>query len=168
MGIPISADLWERMRRLDPHCAINMVRAEAFEPRWKAVVARTWRVSISRGPGEHISIERPTLTEALEIAVRDAEWVGWPVRKRPVNLQPPISAALWERLRSLDGQRISMSIGRRPTYSMKLSKDYDRSWTCNFYRQSLGVSIELPTLTEAVTMAVEECERRGWGSRKRR
>jgi len=57
--------------------------------------------------------------------------------------------------------QINMSIGRRPTYSMKLTA-YERTWTCNFYRESLGVSVERPTLTDALTLAVEECERRGW------
>lgn len=161
MGVPICACLWERMRRLDPHCSINLVRAQAFADAWKRVVSRTWQVNLIRGPGERIAVERPRLTDALETAVEGAERVGWAVRKRPANLPPPISPALWARLRRLDAQQVNMSIGRRPTYSTALSKDFDRTWTCNFYRESLGVSVERPTLTEALTLAVEECERRG-------
>lgn len=165
MGVPICACLWERMRRLDPHCNINLIRTATYDKRLPRTVARSWQVNLSRGPGETIQIERPRLTDALEIAVQEAERLGWPARKRPANLPPPISEELWDRLGRLDAQGVNMSIGRRDVYSLKLAESYSRTWTCNFYRESLGVSIALPSLTEALTLAVEECERRGSNKR---
>ncbi|GMU83734.1 MAG: hypothetical protein AMXMBFR47_36040 [Planctomycetota bacterium] len=93
------------MRRLDPHCNINMVRTVPYANVLAQVATRTWQVNISRGPGETIWIEQPKLENALEIAVHDAERIGWAVRKRPANFQPPINEELWALHNSRLGRR---------------------------------------------------------------
>jgi hypothetical protein len=74
---PISADLWQRLRRFDPHCEIALVRTSPmYESPW-AAYKRIWVASIRPFSPERINFEmvrhiHPTLAEALRLAVKEA------------------------------------------------------------------------------------------------
>jgi hypothetical protein len=79
---PISAELWSRLRKLDPQCSIHLCRGAPNARRWERAV-RTWRVSIHHERAkiwQYVETEHPTLAEALRVAVDEAERLGWTMR----------------------------------------------------------------------------------------
>ncbi len=75
---PISAELWERLRRLDRTYTFGLMRMQTWAK--GGTTKRTWRVRICQDDArlfEYIHVERPTLTEALTLAVEEAERRGW-------------------------------------------------------------------------------------------
>ena len=79
--LPITPELWERLRRFDPHCAISIMRTIPLK-RWRERGARrTWQVSIHpetlRSTHQWVYAEHPTLAEAIREAIEAAEQRGW-------------------------------------------------------------------------------------------
>lgn len=75
---PISAELWERLRRLDRTCTFSLMRMETWSK--GGGIKRTWRVRICQDETrlfDYVHVERPTLSEALTLAVDEAERRGW-------------------------------------------------------------------------------------------
>jgi hypothetical protein len=79
-GPPISAELWARLRRLDPYCYIALSRTAPYRAReWKHL-PRVWLVQIHAHRAmahQFLNIENPSLTDGLAEAVRRAEERGW-------------------------------------------------------------------------------------------
>jgi hypothetical protein len=77
---PVTPELWERLRRFDPHCYISMGRTMPGTL-WRDKAVRTWQVCIH--PHERRSItdwawgEHPNFAEALRAAIEQAEERGW-------------------------------------------------------------------------------------------
>src|SRR5687768_18380171 len=88
-GVPIPGELWERLRRLDRACPshsgegaieISLVRTMPQNSQWPGY-RKVWVVTIRRfaPPYKYDTIQhiRPTLSEALQLAVDEAEGRGW-------------------------------------------------------------------------------------------
>ena len=77
---PISAELWERLRKFDATCSISFHRQRPqYDERW-ANLARLWCVTISPREGrgyDMVRAENPVLAEALSEAVQSAEAKRW-------------------------------------------------------------------------------------------
>ncbi len=81
---PISGELWDRLRRLDPYCSINMHRGEPHGRRWSGL-RRTWHVRIHAHRSkiwDAVATEAGTLGEALLKAVELSERQGWHLPER--------------------------------------------------------------------------------------
>ena len=71
--------MWDRLRRLDRCCTISFVRAKPNARRWVRAV-KTWQIQIQHDRVDVIGavhVENPTLAEALQLAVEEAERRGW-------------------------------------------------------------------------------------------
>lgn len=82
---PISNELWERLKRLDPQCTFSLRRTKPYADRW-STAHRTWQVTIRPERcklWEGVFAEHPRLVEALNTAVTESEKRGLVALTRP-------------------------------------------------------------------------------------
>lgn len=78
--IPITADLWARLQRFDPHCEITLCRTSPQADSPLGRFRRVWVATIRPAgiaPFEMARQSRPRLSEALRLVVEEAEGRGW-------------------------------------------------------------------------------------------
>lgn len=78
-AIPISAELWARLRQFDPQCTINMSRGQPYA-RDRQNDRRTWRVTVRHEDAkawEAVHTEDLSLADALKAAIDEGERRGW-------------------------------------------------------------------------------------------
>jgi hypothetical protein len=74
-ALPILPAQWRRLRALDRYCTITLQRAEPYVVKWRAL-PKTWNILIRHRRSkmhDSIRVERPTLREAIEVAITEAE-----------------------------------------------------------------------------------------------
>lgn len=77
---PISAELWQRLRRFDPHCEISMIQTSPMSGSQWERYRRGWVVMIRPTEMQNREIVRhayPRLIEALRLVIDEAERRGW-------------------------------------------------------------------------------------------
>lgn len=77
---PITPELWERLRRFDPHCEISIMRTVPTK-RWRERgIRRCWQVNIhpiGMDSYHWVHAEHPTLAVAMREAIEAAERKNW-------------------------------------------------------------------------------------------
>jgi hypothetical protein len=78
--LPITPELWERLRRADPHCAIALIRTAPMAHFGWPKARRVWIATIRRENSpvfEHVQAIHPVFAEAVRGVVEAAERQGW-------------------------------------------------------------------------------------------
>lgn len=101
--VPISAELWGRVRRFDPHCKITLQRTRP-DGSLPGDRRRVWHCSMSLEPKhwDFAKVETTDLNTGLEHIVTQGEARGWGRERPPAHVEPPIDVELWTRMVALD------------------------------------------------------------------
>lgn len=79
-SIPITAKLWARLHRFDPHCKISLCRTSSLQGSPWERFRRVWVATIRPARAALFAMARqshPRLSEALRLVVEEAEGKGW-------------------------------------------------------------------------------------------